>query len=164
MIISFISGPGEPRACVRLVRVCAEERALRGVLEVQGDEEGGTPITSEWKKYSDLCIRHADLAYHFCMVRPGCCLAKFANTSFLTQFSDFLMVQPDHHCACNIIKQLMLPSVQRAIDAERRRFPLRRGRLHPGARPALQPVREAAGGGGRPERAESPLPQTQQVN
>ena len=72
----------------------AEERALRGVLEVQGDEEGGTPITSEWKKYSDLCIRHADLAYHFCMVRPGCCLAKFANTSFLTQFSDFLMVQP----------------------------------------------------------------------
>ena len=75
----LISGPGEPRACVRLVRVRAEERALRGVLEVQGDEEGGTPITSEWKIYSD-CILHADLAYHFCLVWPGCCQTRFANT------------------------------------------------------------------------------------
>ena len=42
-----ISGPRESRAGVRLVRVRAEERAVRSVLEVQSVEEGGTPLTSE---------------------------------------------------------------------------------------------------------------------
>ena len=47
LLFLHISGPRESRAGLRLVRVRAEERAVRSVLEVQSVEEGGTPVTSE---------------------------------------------------------------------------------------------------------------------